>query len=68
MPGSTPSFMSAKMLRPTMWPAASSSMAWMYMEERVLATYIVRSSGDSARPLGYSHRASRLSAPSGARR
>ena len=38
------------------------------MEERVFATYIVRSSGDSARPFGYSHSASWLTAPSGARR
>ena len=29
---------SAKMLRPTMLPAASSRIAWMYCEERVLAT------------------------------
>src|SRR5262249_57590047 len=54
MPGSLPSLRSAKMLRPTMLPAASSRIAWMYCEERVFATYIVRSSGDSASPLEYS--------------
>ena len=35
-------------------------IAWMYCEERVLATYIVRSSGDSASPFGYSQLASTL--------
>jgi len=54
MPGSAPSFISAKMLRPTMLPAASSLIPWMYCDERVFATYIVRSSGDSASPFGYS--------------
>src|SRR6516164_3376632 len=35
MPGSVPSFRSAKMLRPTILPAASSLIAWMYWEDRV---------------------------------
>ena len=35
---------------------ASISMAWTYRFERVLAMYRVRSSGDRARPLGYSTR------------
>ena len=56
------------MLRPTILPAASSLIAWMYCEERVFATYIVRSSGDSASPFGYSQFASTLNPPSGARR
>ena len=50
MPGSLPSLRSAKMLRPTMLPSASSRIAWMYCQERVFATYIVRSSSDSASP------------------
>jgi hypothetical protein len=68
MPGSLPSLRSAKMLRSTMLPAASSRIAWMYCEERVFATYIVRSSGDSASPFGYSQGTSTLKPPSGARR
>ena len=35
-------------------------------DERVLATYMVRSSGERARPLGYSQGASTLRLPSGA--
>ena len=68
MPGSLPSLRSAKMLRPTMVPAESSLMPWMYCEERVFATYIVRSSGDSASPFGYSQFASTVKPPSGASR
>src|SRR5215472_5496458 len=56
MPGSLPWLRSAKMRRPTMWPSASSRIAWMYCEERVFATYIVRSSGDSASPFGLAQR------------
>ena len=59
MPGSSPSFMSAKMRRFVIFPAASILSAWMYFEERVLATYSVRSSGKNARPSGYSHSATR---------
>src|SRR5271163_2200115 len=35
MPGSEPSFRSAKMLRPIMLPLGSSLIAWMYCDERV---------------------------------
>jgi hypothetical protein len=68
MPGSESSFRSAKMLRPTMLPPASSLIAWMYCDERVFATYLVRSSGDSASPFGYSQCASTLKVPSGLKR
>ncbi len=68
MPGRAPSFMSAKMRRPVMLPAASSAMAWTYFDERVFATYSVRSSGENARPLGYSQCASTLTRRSGATR
>jgi hypothetical protein len=51
-----------------MLPAASSRIAWMYCEERVFATYIARSPGDSASPFGYSQFASTLKPPSGASR
>ena len=69
MPSGTPSVssddMSAKIRRRTMPPAASSSMGWMYCVQRVLATYSVRSSGEDARPFGYSQSATRTSVPSG---
>ena len=46
--------MSAKIRRRTMLPSPSSSIAWMYIAKRVLATYSVRSSGENASPFGYS--------------
>jgi len=49
-----------------MLPAPSSLIAWTYCDERVFATYIVRSSGDSASPFGYSQCASTVKLPSGA--
>ena len=57
--------MSAKMRRRTMLPALSSSIAWMYMAWRVLATYSTRSSGEKASPFGYSKSATWLTEPSG---
>ena len=53
---------------PTMLPVASRLIAWMYCDERVFATYIVRSSGERASPFGYSQCASTVKLPSGAKR
>ena len=47
VPGSVAWFRSAKMLRSTMLPAASSLIAWMYCEERIFVTYIMCSSGEA---------------------
>jgi hypothetical protein len=51
-----------------MLPVASRLIAWMYCDERVFATYIVRSSGERASPFGYSQCASTVKLPSGAKR
>ena len=72
IPSGTPSVssddMSAKMRRRTRPPAESSSSAWMYCVQRVLATYRIRSSGENASPFGYSQSATSEVLPSGAMR
>jgi len=73
MPSGTPFLsssdaISAKIRRRRTVPAASSSNAWTYCVQRVLATYSTRSSGENASPFGYSQSAISVRPPSVAMR